>query len=215
MLYHLQLPIGLAKKFVWIFCTMIWKTQMKFLVNSIWCPPTILLKDNLSNNTLAFFFFISSQVAFRCVRFLAHYIPPCACTHAQLCQTLCLPGLQPIRLPCPWDFSSKNTEVGCHLLQGIFPTQGSNPCLSCLSCIGRWILYHWATWEAPTLPLKKKYCRNYFSPILQMRKLRLRDTRIFILLMVEVILKSIPFYPNAILCSFLLLPLCIKLLGEL
>ena len=28
----------------------------------------------------------------------------------------------------PWDFSDKNTGVGCHfLLQGIFPTQGSNP----------------------------------------------------------------------------------------
>ena len=27
-------------------------------------------------------------------------------------------------------FPGKNTEVGCHfLLQGIFPTQGSNPCL--------------------------------------------------------------------------------------
>ena len=31
--------------------------------------------------------------------------------------------LYPARLPCPWDFSGKNTEVGCHaLLQGIFPT---------------------------------------------------------------------------------------------
>ena len=29
--------------------------------------------------------------------------------------------------------------------QGIFLTQGSN----CVSCIGRRILYHWATWEAP------------------------------------------------------------------
>ena len=28
---------------------------------------------------------------------------------------------------CPWDSPSKNTGVGCHaLLQGIFPTQGSN-----------------------------------------------------------------------------------------
>ena len=37
-------------------------------------------------------------------------------------------GLQPTRLFCPWDFPSKSTEVGCHfLLQGIFPTQGSNP----------------------------------------------------------------------------------------
>ena len=29
---------------------------------------------------------------------------------------------------CPWDFQGKDTGVGCHfLLQGIFPTQGSNP----------------------------------------------------------------------------------------
>ena len=31
----------------------------------------------------------------------------------------------------PWDFPGKN-RVGCHfLLQGIFPTQGSNLCLLC------------------------------------------------------------------------------------
>ena len=31
------------------------------------------------------------------------------------------------RLLCPWNFRSKNTGVGYHfLLQGIFPTQGSN-----------------------------------------------------------------------------------------
>ena len=36
-------------------------------------------------------------------------------------------GLQLTRLLCPWDFPGKNTGVGCHfLLQGIFPTQGSN-----------------------------------------------------------------------------------------
>ena len=35
-------------------------------------------------------------------------------------------GLQPTRLLCP----GKKTGVGCHfLLQGIFSTQGSNPCL--------------------------------------------------------------------------------------
>ena len=39
-------------------------------------------------------------------------------------------GLQPIRLLCSWDFLGKNTGAGCHfLLQRIFPTQGSNPCL--------------------------------------------------------------------------------------
>ena len=34
----------------------------------------------------------------------------------------------PGRLLCLWDSPGKNTGVGCHfLLQGIFPTQGSNP----------------------------------------------------------------------------------------
>ena len=46
--------------------------------------------------------------------------------------------LQPTRLLCPWDFPGKDTGVGCYfLLQGIFPTQGSNPGL--LHC--RQILY--------------------------------------------------------------------------
>ena len=45
-------------------------------------------------------------------------------SHALLFVT---PWLQPTRLLCPWDFSGKDTGVGCHfLLQGIFPTQGSN-----------------------------------------------------------------------------------------
>ena len=48
-------------------------------------------------------------------------------------------GLHSTRLLCPWDSPGKNTRVGYHaLLQGIFPTQGSNPGL--MHC--RWILYH-------------------------------------------------------------------------
>ena len=51
-------------------------------------------------------------------------------------------GLQPSRLLCSVDSLVKRTSVSCHaLLQGIFPTQGSNPDL--LHC--RQILYHWAT----------------------------------------------------------------------
>ena len=53
------------------------------------------------------------------------------CLVAKLNQTLLRPhGLWPARLLCPWDFSGKNTRMGCHfLLKGIFPTQGWNPCL--------------------------------------------------------------------------------------
>ena len=37
-------------------------------------------------------------------------------------------SLWPTRLLWPWDSPGKNTRMGCHfLLQGIFPTQGSNP----------------------------------------------------------------------------------------
>ena len=61
------------------------------------------------------------------------------CLVVQSCPTLRHHGLQPTRLLCPWDSPGKNTGVGCHaFLQGIFPTQGSNPGLP--HC--RQILYH-------------------------------------------------------------------------
>ena len=53
----------------------------------------------------------------------------CVLSHAWLFSdpTDCM---QPTRLLCPRDFSGKNTGVSCHFfLQGIFLTQGSNPCL--------------------------------------------------------------------------------------
>ena len=56
---------------------------------------------------------------------------------AQSCPTLCDP--MDTRLLRPWDVLGKSTGVGCHfLLQGFFPTQGSNPGL--LHC--RQTLYH-------------------------------------------------------------------------
>ena len=43
-------------------------------------------------------------------------------------------GLQTAWFLYPWDCPGKNAGVACHtLLQGIFPTQGLKPCLSCLS----------------------------------------------------------------------------------
>ena len=46
----------------------------------------------------------------------------------QSCLTLCNPmDCSPLSSSCPCDFPGKNTGVGCcFLLQGIFPTQGSN-----------------------------------------------------------------------------------------
>ena len=49
-------------------------------------------------------------------------------------------GLKPTRLLHPWNFSGKNTGLGCHfLLQGIFMIQGLNPgllhCRQMLYCL--------------------------------------------------------------------------------
>ena len=59
-------------------------------------------------------------------------------------------GLQSARFLCPWDFPGENTRVCCHAFhQGVFPIQGSNPCLlHLLHC--RQMLYEWATGEAPS-----------------------------------------------------------------
>ena len=47
---------------------------------------------------------------------------------AQSRLTLWPTGQELTRLPCPWDSPGNKTGVGCHsLLQGIIPTQGSNP----------------------------------------------------------------------------------------
>ena len=54
-------------------------------------------------------------------------------------------SFHPPGLLCPWDFLGKNTGVGCHfLLQGIFPTQGSNSSLFCL--------LHWQGGSLPVVP---------------------------------------------------------------
>ena len=67
----------------------------------------------------------------------------CCCLVTQLCLTLCYP--MDCSLPgfCPWAFPGKNTGIlGCHfLLQGIFLTQESNPCL--------------LHWQVDSLPLSQ------------------------------------------------------------
>ena len=59
-------------------------------------------------------------------------------------------GYIPTRLLCPWDSPGKNTGLDYHsLLQGIFPTQGSN--LGFLRC--RQIDYHLSRQRSPNWAL--------------------------------------------------------------
>ena len=80
---------------------------------------------------------------------------------AESCRALQPNGLCLARLLCP----GKNTEVGCHaLLQGIFPTQGSNPHLLGL-CIGQ------GEGFSPLIPPGKPSARNIVSQ--KLRKMSL------------------------------------------
>ena len=78
-----------------------------------------------------------------------HNVPMyvCVLSHVQLFVT---PWTAAHQVLCARNFPGKNTGVGCHfLLQGIFPAQGSNPCLL--------HLLHWqdstssTDWEAPNI----------------------------------------------------------------
>ena len=58
---------------------------------------------------------------------------------AKSCLTLVTPWTVARQDPLSMDFPGRTTAMSCHfLLQGIFPTQGSNS----VSCISRQILYH-------------------------------------------------------------------------
>ena len=68
-------------------------------------------------------------------------------SHSVVSNCLQPQGLQPTRVIHPWDFPGKNTVVGCHFFQEIFPTQGLNPGLP---IVGRRSTI-WATREAQSL----------------------------------------------------------------
>ena len=80
-------------------------------------------------------------------------------------------GLWLGRLLCSWNSPGKNTGVGCHaLLQGIFPTQGSNPGFP--HC--RWILYqlsHQGSQIYCTLLINASHC-HYFDNLYFTSKLQ-------------------------------------------
>ena len=66
--------------------------------------------------------------------------------------------LQTTRLLCPWSFPGKDTGAGCHfLLQGIFLTQGWNPCLLCL--------LYWPAYSSPLCHLVRFFVGNIYQII--------------------------------------------------
>ena len=58
-------------------------------------------------------------------------------------------GLKPARVLCPWDFPGKNTGVVAISQSRGSSRPGAQTCISCVSCVGRWVFATSATWEAP------------------------------------------------------------------
>ena len=89
-------------------------------------------------------------------------------SHSVVSDSLRSYGLSPPRLLCPWDFSGKNSGMGCHsLLHGIFPTQGLN--LGLPHC--RHILYclsHQGRPNPMRMYIKSSFVHFQFSSVTQL-----------------------------------------------
>ena len=119
-----------------------------------------------------------------------HWVKPLV---AQSCLTLCnLMDCSPSRLLCPWDSPGKNPGVGSHsLLQGIFPTWGSNLHLLCL--------LHWQEGSLLSEPPGKptggvQFCHWTCTRVLG------KDSWNYKLWWLECCLKSLPFFRSFLFC---------------
>ena len=88
----------------------------------------------------------------------------CVLSHFSRVQLFATLWIAPTRLLRPWNFPGKNTALGCHfLLQGIFLTQGLNPCLMSHALAGGFFTTR-ATWEARGLA-RKPFFQIWNAPI--------------------------------------------------
>ena len=111
---------------------------------------------------------------------------PCMLHHSVMFNSLQPHGLKPARLHCPWNFPGKNTGMGCHfLLQGIFLTQRSNPCL--------------LDWQVDSLSLchlgSPKYNVSY--RFFRFISIKLRQLLSIPTLLVTLVMNSYWIFPNA------------------
>ena len=99
---------------------------------------------------------------------------PAGCLHACSCPTLLWPlDCSPTRLLYPWDFPGKNGKewVAISFSRGS-PHPRDWTHVTYVSCIDRWVLYHWGPWEARAfqnslVPELSQYTYQSSEPFLQ------------------------------------------------
>ena len=116
------------------------------------------------------------------------------------------PGLDSARLLCPWNSPGNNTGVGYHaLLQGIFPTQGSNPGLPHCRQILYWLSHQGSPFCFIGSVQLLDHVRLFATPWTVARQASLSITNPWNLLKLMSI-KSVMPSNHLILCRPLLLP---------
>ena len=91
---------------------------------------------------------LSLHMGFTCI--FSQYVHACQTTSVMY-ESVPHCGLWPTRFLCPWDSPGKDAGVGCcFLLQGIFPTQGSNLCLTLPAPAGRFFTTS-TPWKTPSV----------------------------------------------------------------
>ena len=120
------------------------------------------------------------------IRFVGNRLPPCVITHLQswymymLCGPIftCVHACSAVKL-CLILCHPMNRSPLSSSVHGIFQarilewvatssSRGSSwprdrTRVSCISCTGRWVLYHWATWEAPYPYLHMFKAEQFFN----------------------------------------------------
>ena len=137
------------------------KKKKKKKKNYLWSIILLKLLCNIPSEGCVTVYFLVSLLVGQVTVFHSYKQLCCnlCCSAAQSCLTLCDPmdctPAGSCTPSCPWDSLGKNTGVGCHsLLQGIFPTQRSDPCL--------------LHWEVSSLPLshQRSPCLETFASVL-------------------------------------------------
>ena len=114
-----------------------------------WNPSKIIVTQNSVKVALHVIWMIYPQFLYVCQYLIipTGKISACACSVTQSCLTLCDP------MDCSLPGSPVPGVLQARILEWVaFPSsRGSSLSRdrTCVSCISRQILYHWATWEVP------------------------------------------------------------------
>ena len=120
----------------------------RFLKKCIW---------EFSNCEPAKYMLISTIFEYFCFAFFFHYKSlrlKCFLKHVLSCVWLIVTS-RTVAHQAPLSMEFSRQEYWSGLLfppPGDLPDPGLNP-MSCISFIGRWVLYHWTTWEAHFNPI--------------------------------------------------------------